>query len=324
MQRKPLAVIVGAVVAAVVLAAIAFGPPGIEQLANPPETPDEPRDDDTVPNPSSFSVPTWRVGDRWTYETRGASGQMAPAGLSVSGILSRTVVSADASMYNVSVEGLFRSQWVISPATQGEGFGPMTEDSPLVFRDATLAGFTWYRTSDLAILREFRTVTFERTAPSDAGMYRATYTASVDTKYEPPLDVWSFPLVPNDAWVATGEATVVGTSRWTTEDPSGLRSGANEWTFKRPVHLGLASGPVEDVVTPAGTFPAIAVRIDVPETGIDAGSTDVAAGLDRAVPVPLDPSLTAWFSGTAKNVVQLSLTAGDARADLVLTDYDLG
>src|SRR5438105_12587341 len=112
MQRKFLAVLVAALVAAVAIAAVAFAPEVLRNLSNPGSNANRPGTG-TGPQPTAVDVPTWAPGDSWTYDVNASSGGLQPDGPAASGHLTRTVVSASGSQYNVSLDGSFRLRWMI-------------------------------------------------------------------------------------------------------------------------------------------------------------------------------------------------------------------
>jgi len=335
MERRSVAILAVGVVAVVAIAAIAFGPMGLVGLSTPWTNLDQPANGDNTgdgPRPNAFEMPSWHEGDRWTYEVNASSSHESPVAAyegaaSATGNLTRTVVSADETMYNVSVEATFHAQWMLNPTPDEVGASGSTMlDDRMSFKDVTVDGYTWYRTSDLAILKEVRTVAFGGSFQTDSGSYNVSYTATVETTYDPAFDVWAFPLDANDTWNATSNATVHVMTNWTVESPHGAWGFWKDLTFTRPVRLFLMSGAPEAIVTPAGTFPSIPVRIGLPHIDREQASdhTEGAEGLDHDVPVARDHSVEAWWSGTAKNVVQIRFAAWGSGVNLVLTSYHLG
>ena len=158
MQRKFLAVILAALVAAAVIASVAFGPEALRNLANPGSNPNRPGTG-TGPQPTAVEVPTWAQGDSWTYDVNGSSSGLQPDGPAAAGHLTRTVVSTSGSQYNVSLEGSFHIRWMIDPTplADGSGAAAMTMARSML-ENATVGGYSWYRASDLALQKEVRTV----------------------------------------------------------------------------------------------------------------------------------------------------------------------
>jgi hypothetical protein len=326
MRTRTLGAIAGSlIVAAAAFAAFLVGPSNLISLDTPGTDSPSPDggDDGTGARPFAVEKPTWNTGDSWTY-TAGAPSDGGPGGRLATGTLTRTVVSMDESLVNVSVEGSFRARWSLAPDNP-DSRGFIMLDYSLGFRDATVGGYTWYRASDLATVKEVRTIVFHGTFEMDSGTYGARYAASVETTFEPALDVWSFPLDPNEAWTATSTATVQVSARWSIDTPDEPWVVAKEHAFTRDIHLPLASGPAEMVVTPAGTFESIPVWVAAPHvTLVGRYDSGVADGLEEDVPVPRDHASASWFSEAAKNVVKVEFYTGEAHVDLMLTDYHVG
>ena len=327
MHRKFLAVIVAVIVAAVAIASVAFGPAALRNLSNPESN--QPGNGGG-PLPTAFDAPTWHQGDSWTYDVNTSSRLMEPDGPSAVGSLTRTVVSAGASQYNVSLEGSFHIRWMVDPTPVAD---PSGASAMLMCRgmleNAPLSGYSWYRASDLALLKEVRSVSVRGSSMTTAGMYDASYSATIETTFDPALDVWSFPLRANETWNATSNATVHGWITWHLSGPKGSWTDVANFTFSEPVRLFLMSGEAVDVSTPAGTFPSIPVSMGRPEldlthAGITTDPVDHAMGLDHEVPVERNHAMQAWFSGTAKNVVKAQMFAAGMRLNLVLSSYHLG
>src|SRR5207247_1670982 len=79
MQRKFLAVLVAALVAAVAIASVAFAPEVLRNLSNPGSNPNRPGTG-TGPQPTAVEVPTWAQGDSWTYDVSASSAGLQPDG----------------------------------------------------------------------------------------------------------------------------------------------------------------------------------------------------------------------------------------------------
>jgi hypothetical protein len=329
MQRRAIIVILTGIVAAIAIAAVAFGPGVLRDLSSPGSNPNRPGNG-SGPSPTSFDVPTWHVGDSWTYQTNASSGGLQPDGPTASGNLTRTVVSAGSSQYNVSLDGSFHIRWMIDPTPMASPSGAAAMMMCRgMFDNATLSGYTWYQASDLAVVKEVRTVNVHGSSMTSAGIYDASYSATVETTFEPALKVWSFPLQANQTWTATSNATVTGWIQWHLSGPNASWSDRSNFTFHVPVRLSMMSGEEADIVTPAGTFAAIPVSIGHPELdvappGMTADPVDRAMGFDHEMPIGRDHATQAWFSGAAKNVVKAEMFEGGMRLNLVLRSYHLG
>src|SRR5437879_12874918 len=104
MQRKFLAVLVAALIAAVAIASVAFAPEVLRNLSNPGSNANRPGTG-TGPQPAAVDVPAWAQGDSWTYDVNASSGGLQPDGAAASGHLTRTAVRAVRSQSHVSLGG---------------------------------------------------------------------------------------------------------------------------------------------------------------------------------------------------------------------------
>src|SRR5256885_13819267 len=134
-----------------------------------------------------------------------------------------------------------------------------------MLENATLSGYSWYRASDLALLKEGRSVSVRGSSMTTAGMYDASYSATIETTFDPALDVWSFPLRANETWNARSNATVHGWITWHLSGPKGSWTDVANFTFSEPVRLFLMSGEAVDVSTPAGAVPFLPPGMGPPE-----------------------------------------------------------
>jgi hypothetical protein len=325
MQRRVLGVVIACLVTAVAISAIAFGPAAFRDLGSPPGG-----QTGTGPHATSIERPTWHRGDTWTYTVNTTSAGMRPDGPSASGTLTRTVVSADASQDNVSVAGSFHVRWMVdaTPTANTADASRMAACNGM-FENATLGGYTWYRASDLAIIKEVRTLDVEGSAMTPMGSYHASYKAVVETTFDPALNVWSFPLQTNETWMASSNATLRASVQWQLDGPNASWDFHSNFTARMPVRLFLHSGEMETVTTPAGTFTSIPVsagspRLDVASAPASVATADHAMGFDHEIPGERDRATVAWFSGTVKNVVQSYVFALGFRLNLTLKSYHLG
>src|SRR3989442_8031993 len=129
------------------LAAVAPGPANFGNLGSPTGG--------NTPQAASIGTPTWHVGDTWTYHVNSTPPDVFVAGPtwgspSLEGNLTRTVVSADASQYNVTVHGSFHLPSGFNAARDG---GYTNSSTLLLYRpvleNATVDGYALYRASDL-------------------------------------------------------------------------------------------------------------------------------------------------------------------------------
>jgi hypothetical protein len=327
MQRRVLGVLIACLVTAVAISTVAFGPGALRDLGgpNPPGG-----QTGTGPQATSIERPTWHRGDTWTYTVNTTSAGMRPDGPAASGSLTRTVVSADASQANVSLAGSFHIRWMVdaTPTASAADASRMALCNGM-FENATLGGYTWYRASDLAIVKEVRTLDVQGSTVTPTGPYVASYKAFVETSYEPALKVWAFPLQPNETWMASSNATIHASTRWQLTGSNVSWIVYSIFNAHVPVRLLLHSGEVETVATPAGTFSSIPISVGHPELDLaraapSEASVDHAMGFEHEIPVERDRGSVAWFSGTAKNVVQASVFTLGFRLNLALKSYHLG
>src|SRR6266542_4156257 len=287
-QRKALIVSVLATSLLLVAFAVAVGPENLTNLGSPKGT---------RPQPAAgpIGTPTWHVGDSWTYRVNASSALdsmqslwIAPA---LEGTVTRTVDAADGSQYNLSLSATFHIGKVID-LSQETGYGNATImlHSDVVLNDATVDGYTVYRASDRAKVTEFRTVHISGSFSAEYGMYNATinasYTSKILTNYDPPLDIWSFPLGENATWEASSNATVHVWKVWRFEGPDWYIEKGRNATFTIPIRVLLTSGMFEDVTTPAGTFSAIPVRVGLPL--MDLGTTTDQMAILMPIGAPND------------------------------------
>ena len=306
MQRKPLVLsVLATALALVALAAVAIGPASFANLGSP--------GNGATPQGGPIEAPTWHVGDTWTYNVNASSADsMQTAWLtpSLEGTVTRTVTAADTSQYNVSLAATFDVGKVIDLSRETDiGNATIMLYTHVVLNDATVDGYTLYRASDLAKISEVKTVHVSGSITTEIGTYNMTvnvsYTAKTETTYDPPLDVWSFPLGENETWNVSSDATVHIWKVWRFDGPDWYVERGRNLTFTVPVRLVLASGVTEDVTTPAGTFAAIPVRLGVP--ALDLATDQMAFALrlgDDGFGEP-HPPIEAWFSGTVGNVVKV-------------------
>jgi len=265
-----------------------------------------------TPQATSINTPTWHVGDSWTYNVNSTPPDVFVAdptwgSPSLTGTLTRTVVSADNSEYNVTMRGSFHLGSVFDAARDA---GETNSSTLMLFRpvmeNATVDGYALYRASDLAELKEVRTVHLKSSLWTDRGWFNTSYTATVQTSYEPALDIWAFPLVENETWNVSSNATIHVMIEWRFDGPNESFGFKHMFNATAPIRLMLQSGELEKVTTPAGTFSSIPVRVALPT--IDRLATDdregpvVGLGGDECGRPRL--AAEAWFSGDVGNVVR--------------------
>jgi hypothetical protein len=305
MGMRPLALIVAtAAIVGIAIAAFAFGPANVAKLGTPTGG--------TNPQAASIAKPTWHVGDSWTYNV--SSSQWDPlvaspvwGERSIFGTLTRTVTSADESQYNVSVHGSFHLDDVFEMDRDG-GFSngsTMVLVRPFL-ENATVDGYVLYRASDLAEIKEVRTVHLTGSIWTEHGSFDASFTATVQTTFDPPLDVWAFPLRENATWNASSNATIHARTEWRLVGPNESFGFWHTFNATVPIALEFRSGELQNVSTPAGKFSAIPVRVGIAEiermTAEDREGPVMGLGADECGRPRL--AAEAFFSGDVGNVVK--------------------
>lgn len=310
----------------------------------------------TGPTPSlsatSIPAPTWKVGDRWTYNVSLISmseggflpSEMVPQPSMASetflaGTLTETVSGTASTPYgtawNVTVDGAFGS----APPRPIPLGGPTVQavSAPSI----TMSGFTWLRQSDLAPIYALKSIHLARNwtytlslagynGMLDNATYDLTFDATTQVWYAPPLAIWAFPLEENESWNATSNATVHYASSFRVTGPNVTFEWDHAANFSVPLRFAMVTGRFENVTIPSGTFRALPVSaargtVDLRLADRDAGAVmNLTAATDIEVPRALS---TAWFSAQAGNVVRASFWSGlvdDLRMELDLVSYTYG
>lgn len=301
------------------------------------------------PSATSISAPTWKVGDRWTYNVSMASiraepvlpssimaNAPVPVGSVVGGTLSEAVVGSvstpSGSAWNETVDGSLafgppRPIIMTQPIVQ-------TLSMPVV----RVSGFVWLRQSDLALVYSLKSVNLSRNwtpgvvMPGSYGMlanatYTLTYDATTQIWYQPALAIWHFPLEENATWNVSSNATIRYASSFQVLGPNVTYEAHHFANFTVPVDFTMRTGRFEDVTTPAGTFhalPAWASRgtllPGVPDRDASA-VTNLTGETDLEMPHTF---ATAWFSAQAGNVVRADFWTGfldGPRIEMDLVSY---
>ena len=322
MQTRSLGLVVVAVVVAIVaVGALAFGPMNLTGLTNRTPTTAGPGPGTQTEGP--IPTPTWHVGDTWTYNTSRPDPVVTPQWgepASVAGSITRTVMSASNGVYNVSVTGSFHIPDLINPTTDTPA-NAIILSRPTALENASVEGYAWYRMSDLAKLKDFRTVAVSGSLWTEAGVANASFTATVETTYSPALDLWSFPLGENETWNASSIATIHASLSWHADGPNWTWNVNWNLNATVPVKLVLTSGTAENVTTPAGTFRAIPVRVFLAMPGPIDDHKEMAMNLGNDEAIEHRAPAELWFSGTVKGVVQATMTIRGVRVEAVLTSY---
>ncbi len=340
MNRKTLtAGFLAAVVVFVTLAAIVLSPGVLQPQSSTPDSGNggdtgndnggnggDNGDGGTTPQePVPIETPAWNVGDSWTYNVTSSSSEpseYSDRSFGVAGEFTRTVTAIEGDAYNVSVTGTFRIEGFDLMQDSLLGNASIMVLTNVSLNQATVEGYSLYRTSDLAKLRDIRTIHLSGAIETEAGDYNLSYTKTIETTYDPAFDVWDFPLDENETWEAVTNATVRVWTEWAIEGPNLDYEDDHNFTATVPVYLLLMSGEREDVETPAGTFASLPVRPALPE--IDSSSLDDRLGflISLGSDTLTEPGSSAqlWFSAEAGNVVRAETIAFGSRIQVVLVE----
>ena len=336
MQRKTLALIAVPLLAiALAASAVAFVP-GILTAFSAGPTP-----------ATSVSAPTWKVGDTWTYNVSLAPMDvrevlpeemlLQPASTNetlVLGTLTETVVGNVSTSYGPAWNTTVTANLRFGEPQPVGSMEPMLE--PTSMPAVAITGFVWYRASDLAPVYALKTVHMMDTWNTSLGTfgdfgtlanatYSLSYTATTEIWYHPPLAVWQFPLMENESWNVSSNATIHFASVFEFEGPNVTYDSNHSATFVVPLDFAMRTGTFADVSTPAGTFHALSVSASHREFP-EIADTDASAMMnltgetDFATPHAF---ASAWFSGQVGNVVKADLGLGfeGPRVELDLVSY---
>ncbi len=299
------------------IGAVALAPGNLANLTAPGGT-------TSSPGTASIETPVWHVGDTWTYEVNASSPDAWSGGPFIAGTLTRRVVSADGAMYNVSIQGTFHVGGLEQIAMDTDlANASVLLTSHVTLNDATVNGYAWYRASDLAELKDVRTVRLSGSLHTDFGDVNASYTAKVETTFDPALNVWSFPLGENETWNVSSNATIHAWIKWRVDSPNAYFEAGRNFTATVPVRFLLRSGSTTDVATPAGTFSSIPVRLALPGTDLATTGDPLGLVMGLGTDAFMEPHVPveASFSGTVGNVVKAVALVDGARIEAVLASY---
>src|SRR5207237_1352553 len=102
------------------------------------------------------------------------AGGVRADGPSATGSVTRTVVSADAFQYNLSLSGTLHIRWMVDPTPMASGSDAYAASMAAgMLQEASLSGYTSFRASDLAIIKEVRTLEVDGSAATTAGTFPA-------------------------------------------------------------------------------------------------------------------------------------------------------
>jgi hypothetical protein len=312
MQRRPLWILAGIVVAGVLAAAGAIGFMGWQAARQNTQA--------TSPaTATSISPPTWTPGQSWTYNVTLA--RLAPEvvgwyGYSIQGlakeVVQGTVTTPFGDAYNVSINGSF----AIHGAYSGTPYGANATST------ISLTGYAWYRTSDLASVQTVRTVQMTHSFAFGNSTWSTVYVATLRIDYDPPLGTWQFPLQANESWNVSSNATIHYASAYKFTGGNFTIGGSQYANVTIPIRFHMTTLDFANVTTPAGTFWSIHAVATVGPVLEPMPDQDLDPGVNATGDVlwePLHPIASLWFSSQVGNVVQAEGWFGPVqyRAELV-------
>lgn len=298
MRTKLLWMVVPAIAALLAIAAAGFGL-GLWSLA--------------ATSDAGAGVPVWHTGDSWTYNVTLGSGDgdtaptWSPFGLhgQVTETVAGTVSTPFGTAYNVTLAGTFGIE-------DHEG---LLEPQNATVAGASLGGYAWYRTSDLATVQTVRTVHVNHTFEVFGGTDAFSYDAMTSVAFNPPIELWKFPLQANETWNVTSNATVEHASTVVFESPNATFSDHRNATFTIRLAFDAHTGLFENVTTPAGTFNALPTRYArAPFANLtqDDRISDPVVGFAEDC-LRFEPRAfgSSWFSAAVGNVVRAHMGIGE-------------
>ncbi|HIG03685.1 MAG TPA: hypothetical protein EYQ53_04825 [Candidatus Poseidoniales archaeon] len=181
-------------------------------------------------------APTWRIGDKWTYDGRlDASSVIDDAG--VEGAAINDLLTGDSFL---QVDDLSIMQFsgedtlTYSLHLWGTFSGLATFPVPLLqtYTDTLVVRYDAYeyiRMSDLAIMNKSENLQIEFEHPFGV---ESIADISIESTYNPPLEWWDFPLGLNETWLANHEITEIysGSSNYV-DLPTEDEKEQNNWRF---------------------------------------------------------------------------------------------
>jgi len=338
-RRKYLTTALVVAVAVIIIAGILMTPRLATQTPpnianpNPPSNPpgnggNDTNGNGTTQNPSpgpgtNASAPGWQAGDRWKYNVSVASTWGDKDSTLLQGWLLKTVKGTESNaagtVYNVTVTASYA---LASAFCDHE-----SERTP--FRYANVTGYVLSRTSDLALVGSFYTLTMNATYTYDNRTAHVSYVAKVWTSFSPPLVVWSFPLAGNETWNATSNVSVLAWSQLWFSSGNHTYVDNRSADFSALVSLAMRSGTPANVTVPAGIFASIPVEVSTPRRMelSDRLANQVLNVTQDFDDRPGHPTARLWYSGQAGNVVKVVAWLGpysDEKLEAELVAYKYG
>ncbi len=298
------------------------------------------------PTPAgSLAAPAWQTNDTWVYNVTLSAPALSDRITVLSGqetdIVRGTLTDAAGdTVYNVTTSAVFDLRTAREPERL-----PGMEASPIAFGSVHVDGYTWYRTSDLAVAAEARTVTAGGTLRTPMGNLAISFKETTEATFAPALAVLKFPLTTNETWNSDSMANVTLRMTLRIDTPTSFFQVERGMSRDVPARLGGETGPsMKQVKTPDGNFTALPVRFEGREfndtrdgdgapgmsehdrgdgaLGMLAGMTPVANAMDRLGGIVASfgtptlregPGITAWYSAQAENVVKVTAPQAEGR-----------
>ncbi len=289
----------------------------------------------------SLAAPTWTTNDTWVYNVTLSAPEISDRATvlwgSVQDKVTGTVTDpAGESVYNVTTTAVFH----VRSGDQEPDKLPGLDAFRITFAPIQVDGYTWYRTSDLAIVRAARTASTEGTLHTFMGNITVKFAESTLASFQPALTEFKFPLTTNETWANNSTANLTAQMRLEIDARNSTFQMERAFTRDVPVRFDADTGPsTKTVSTPAGNFTALPVRFEHPEfnesgdgvrdresgnpfLGIAAGMSPAGDSMDRLGQVvtslgtpmfAVHPGIVAWYSSQVGNIVKATALQADGR-----------
>ena len=153
-------------------------------------------------------VPTWYVGDKWTYNTHiylrmgeNYTNLIGSVDFLVTGLFSVRQNGTYHEAYNVSLAGSFT----------GDGGGVLNGiPFTITISTGSLTGFHWYDRSDLSLIRDNESVDASGTVNVLFLQYPLNLRFATESNRSPSQEDYDFPLLPGDQWRFAGNMRMLG------------------------------------------------------------------------------------------------------------------
>jgi len=324
----------GVVVALLAVTAVALNPGILNVLSPGSETPPSPQ--------AQIDAPAWSVGDTWTYnvtftrvddeisDLRGNDLQdrdvsQFPWIVSVTKEVSAIESTLSGDVYNVSLVASLELPSPQDGLLMGRWSRLAWERPELILTDVAFEGYAWYRVDTLALAKDVLNIRVAYEASTEEGAVTASLTVSIVKTFDPALDLWAFPILPEETWSVASVMTANITSVFRLDAPDFYVEVGRHKAFALPILLTAESGVFEEVTTPAGTFQAIPVAFTPQALANLREGTDVVAAHEPEYDErPPRGDATVWFSSDVGAVVRAIARAGwkGLTLEIVLVAYE--